>query len=293
MGELGEPGERRRLHLELQLIADVGIVGMPNAGKSTLLAALTGAHPKIADYPFTTLHPNLGVAQLADGRAVVLADVPGLIEGAHRGAGLGLQFLRHIERTRALIHVVDASQGVDAAREAVAVIESELARHSISLAERPVVLALNKIDTPAGAAAARQLQQEWAHAVLISALQRRGTGALLQAAAALAANARGAGTAAAAEDVGGVHRVYEHRMARAEQRPPQIRREGDGFRVSGRDVERLVAVTDMDSEEAVVRLQRRLRTLGVDDALAAIGCVAGDTVRIGDAEFTYMPDDSI
>jgi GTP-binding protein len=266
---------------------------MPNAGKSTLLAALTGAHPKIADYPFTTLHPNLGVAQLADGRAVVLADVPGLIEGAHRGAGLGLQFLRHIERTRALIHVVDASQGVDAAREAVAVIESELARHSISLAERPVVLALNKIDTPAGAAAARQLQQEWAHAVLISALQRRGTGALLQAAAALAANARGAGTAAAVEDVGGVHRVYEHRMARAEQRPPQIRREGDGFRVSGRDVERLVAVTDMDSEEAVVRLQRRLRTLGVDDALAAIGCVAGDTVRIGDAEFTYMPDDSI
>src|SRR5205807_7000628 len=183
LGELGEPGEKRRLHLELKLIADIGLVGLPNAGKSTLLAALTRARPKIADYPFTTLHPNLGVAELEGERTVVLADVPGLIEGAHRGAGLGLDFLRHLERTRVLIHVVDASQGVEAARRALAQVTSELGAFSPGLAARPAVVALNKVDVPEGRAAAEALAGSLAGAHAIAAATGEGCRDLLRAAA--------------------------------------------------------------------------------------------------------------
>jgi GTPase len=281
--ELGERGEQRRLRLELKLIADIGIVGLPNAGKSTLLAALTGARPKIAAYPFTTLHPNLGVAELGSGAVVVLADVPGLIEGAHSGAGLGLEFLRHVERTRALIHVVDASQGVEEAITAVATIERELHSFNPALAERPQLLAFNKIDVPQGAAVALALQDEWPDAHRISAATREGTQALLASAAALAARdtrTRPEEDAAAGDG----HRVYRHQVRRT---PPIVSRESDAFRVSGRDIERMVDITDLDNEEAVARLQRRMRALGVDAALAGAGCAEGDTVRIGDAEFTY------
>ena len=281
--ELGERGEQRLLRLELKLIADIGIVGLPNAGKSTLLAALTGARPKIAAYPFTTLHPNLGVAELGSGAVVVLADVPGLIEGAHSGAGLGHEFLRHVERTRALIHVVDASQGVEEAITAVTTIERELHSFNPALAERPQLLAFNKIDVPEGAAVALALQDEWPDAHRISAATREGTQALLASAAALAARV----TRTPPEEDGAAgdgHRVYRHQARRT---PPIVTRDGDAFRVSGRDIERMVDITDLDNEEAVARLQRRMRALGVDAALAGAGCAEGDTVRIGDAEFTY------
>ena len=139
------------LHLELRLIADIGLVGLPNGGKSTLLAALTGAHPKIAAYPFTTLHPNLGVAELDGGHTLVLADVPGLIEGASQGAGLGLEFLRHLERTRTLIHVVDASAGVEAARAALATVRAELDAYSPELAGASVGVRVQQDRPPARA----------------------------------------------------------------------------------------------------------------------------------------------
>jgi GTPase len=285
--ELGESGEQRRLRLELKLIADIGIVGLPNAGKSTLLAALTGARPKIAAYAFTTLHPNLGVAELGNGAVLVLADVPGLIEGAHHGAGLGLEFLRHVERTRALIHVVDASQGLDGAIAAVATIDRELRSFNPALAERPQLLALNKIDVPEGAAVALALQDEWPDAQPISAATREGTQALLASAAALAA--RDTDVQAGADGAGDDgHHVYRHQTRRT---PPIVTRDGDGFRVSGRDIERMVDITDLDNDEAVVRLQRRMRALGVDAALAAAGCTEGDTVRIGAAEFTYTDNE--
>jgi GTP-binding protein len=294
LGELGEPGQQRRVHLELKLIADIGLVGLPNAGKSTLLAALTRARPKIADYPFTTLHPNLGVAELEGERRVVLADVPGLMEGAHRGAGLGLDFLRHLERTRVLIHVVDASQGVEAARRALALVESELAAFGPDLAARPVLVALNKVDLPEGRAAAQALTGSLDRAHAIAAATGEGCRDLLREAAALAVAARlrsaapddGSAVGGVAPPAGG-HRLYRHQPARLGD--IKVEREDGAFRVRGAAVERAVAMTDLDSEEAVSRLQRRLRRAGIDGTLAAAGCAEGDTVRIGAAEFTFQP----
>lgn len=287
IGELGERGTRRRIHLELKLIADVGLLGLPNAGKSTLLAALTGAQPKIAAYPFTTLHPNLGVANTAQGETLVIADVPGLVEGAHRGVGLGTDFLRHLERTRALVHLVDASQPVDHVEAAMAMALSELSAFSPRLASKPRLLALNKIDLlHAGEMA--MLEQRFVGAQTISAELGHGCAQLLERAAELVKMAR-IGSAsdeeAAAPRSDGEHRIYRHRP---QERTPAVSREGDAFRVTAAPVERMVAMTDMDSDESVARLQRRLRTAGVDDALAAAGCEEGDTVRIGDVEFTYI-----
>ena len=293
IGELGDPGQGRRIHLELKLIADIGLVGLPNAGKSTLLAALTGARPKVAAYPFTTLHPNLGVAELDGGRTLILADVPGLIEGAHQGAGLGTEFLRHLERTRVLIHVVDCAAGAVEARHAIHQVEAELRAFSPELAERPTVIALNKVDVADGAEAAAELEAVLPAAYPVSAAGRIGTRALLEAAADLVAEARRTAARVAAPPAPatgeGGHRVYRHVPRPAGT--PRVEREPDGaFRVSGALVERLVERTDLDEEEAVVALQRRLAAAGVDSALAAAGCHDGDTVRIASAEFAYAAD---
>jgi GTP-binding protein len=284
-GELGDPGEKRHLHLELRLIADIGLVGLPNGGKSTLLAALTGAQPKIAAYPFTTLHPNLGVAELDGGHTLVLADVPGLIEGASHGAGLGLEFLRHLERTRTLVHVVDASAGVEAAREALTTVQAELEAYSPELAGRPSVIAFNKIDLPEGASAAAILATEFPGSFEISAQHGDGCRDLLLAAAELAGRVirDSPGPAPA-----GLHRVYRPRPRRVVTN--DVVREDDAFRVVGELVERMVGRIDLENDEAVARLQRKLRAAGIDAALAAAGCREGDTVRIGDAEFTYTDD---
>ncbi len=284
-GELGDPGEKRHLHLELRLIADIGLVGLPNGGKSTLLAALTGAHPKIAAYAFTTLHPNLGVAEFEGGHTLVLADVPGLIEGASHGAGLGLEFLRHLERTRTLIHVVDASAGVDAARLALATVQGELVAYSAELAARPSVIAFNKIDLPEGAAAAETLAVEFPGSFRISAEEGDGCRDLLLAAAELAGRViRDAPGPAPA----GLHRVYRPRPRRIVT--TDVVREDEGFRVIGELVERMVGRIDLENDEAVARLQRKLAAAGVDAALVAAGCKEGDTVFIGDGEFTFTDD---
>src|SRR5438132_7703509 len=181
IAEDGSKGERREIDLELKLLADVGLAGMPNAGKSTLLAALTSARPKIADYPFTTLVPNLGVARFDD-RELVVADIPGLIEGASHGAGLGEEFLRHVERTRLLVHVVDASQPDPLAD--IATIDTELASYGHGLEERPRLVALNKIDLPDSRETAPQiaasLRARGVEALAISAAAREGTDDLLR-----------------------------------------------------------------------------------------------------------------
>ena len=293
VGELGEPGETRRIHLELKLIADIGLVGLPNAGKSTLLADLTGAHPKIAAYPFTTLYPNLGVAELEGGRTVVIADVPGLIEGASHGAGLGLDFLRHLERTRVLVHVVDATAGAEAALHALDQVTAELRAFSETLAGQPTLVALNKVDVAEGAAAAEELARgPLARAHLIAAATGEGTRDLLASAAARVWEERGreaAERAASASSHPEPQRVYQQRRRGLGEFG--VERDGEVYVVRGREVERAVAMTDLDSEEALTRLQRRLRQAGVDEALRKAGAAQGDTVRIGEAEFDWSDED--
>ena len=293
IGELGEPGETRRVHLELKLIADAGLVGLPNAGKSTLLAALTGARPKIAAYPFTTLQPNLGVAELDGGHTVVIADVPGLIEGASQGAGLGLDFLRHLERTRVLVHLVDATAGAEAALEALRQVTEELRAFSPTLAAKPTLVALNKVDVAEGAeAAAALLGGALPGAFRIAAATGEGTRELLRAAAerVVAERAREAAERAeAAAHQQPPERVYQQRRRGLGEFT--VERDGEVYAVRGREVERAVAMTDLDSEEAVARLQRRLRQAGVDAALRSAGAGEGDTVRIGAVEFEWSDED--
>jgi GTP-binding protein len=270
----GEPGEERELRLELRLIADVGLVGLPNAGKSTLLAASTAARPRIADYPFTTLEPGLGVLDLSftdpsDERRPTIADLPGLIEGASSGAGLGHAFLRHVERTRVLLHVVDLA-GRDPEQD-FQTLREELRLHDPALLDKAQLVVANKIDLPA----ARERLD-----VFRAARQREGlsvvAGGLLPNAASLGAPAQPAGVV--------VHRFESGREGFS------VDREDGAFRVRGRRIERLVAQTDFDNEESAERFQRDLARLGIERELVRAGVRQGDTVRIGPTELEWDPD---
>jgi GTP-binding protein len=284
----GEPGEERRLRLELRLIADVGLVGLPNAGKSTLLTALTAATPKIADYPFTTLEPNLGVLDLAvdeptDERRPTLADLPGLIEGASAGAGLGHAFLRHVERTRVLVHVVDMS--ADDPERDFQVIREELEARDPALLGKTTLVAANKMDLEpdrellSSFLAARA--RDGLEVVPISAAELAGLEELRAALARLLPDAEelaGPGEAAG---------VVVHRFDPAEE-GFLIEREADGvWVVEGRRVQRLVAQTDFENDESAARFQRELVKLGLVEKLRAAGVEAGDSVRIGDTELEW------
>jgi GTP-binding protein len=282
----GEPGEERSLRLELRLIADVGLVGLPNAGKSTILAALTAARPKIADYPFTTLEPNLGVLDLGeeDGRRPTIADVPGLIEGASTGAGLGHAFLRHVERTRVLVHVVDGAAGNPEWDHSV--IRDELRAHDPVLLEKPIVVAFNKLDLPAAAAAwpafRAAREAEGLAVVGLSAATGEGLDSLRAAVSSLLPDA--AELAAPPEPSG----VVVHRIEGMGDRFV-VERENGAFRIRGRRIERLAAQTNFDNEESAERFQRDLTRLGIDEELRRAGVAPGDTVRIGATELEWEP----
>ncbi|SMB92839.1 GTP-binding protein [Thermanaeromonas toyohensis ToBE] len=281
--EKGEPGEERWLLLELKLLADVGLIGLPNAGKSTLLSRISAARPKIADYPFTTLTPNLGVVRLDEEHSFVVADIPGLIEGAHRGAGLGLKFLRHIERTRILVHVLEV--GLLTKEEVLRnfrIVNEELSHYSPKLLERPQVIAANKIDLPGG-----QENVEFIKASLgssyrifpISALKGEGIEPLLWYLTELLASL---------PETGPIILKDEYEETSVIKPPVTILRQGDVFLVSGPEVERRVAMTDFNNEAAVYRLQQALKRLGVEEALRRAGARPGDTVRIGNQEFEWQ-----
>jgi GTP-binding protein len=281
----GEPGTEGWLRLELRLIADVGLVGLPNAGKSTILAAVTAATPKIADYPFTTLEPNLGVMDLGDDdeRRPTIADVPGLIEGASSGAGLGHAFLRHVERTRILVHVVDGSSrdpewDYDVIRE-------ELRAHDPALLDKPMLVAFNKIDRPAAAEAwpafARERTKEGIEPVRLSATTGEGIDGFRARIAALLPDA--AELAQPPEPSG----VVVHRIdTMGDGFSVDIDADGT-FRVRGARIERIAAQTNFDVEESAERFQRELSRLGIDAELRRSGIAAGDTVRIGGTELQW------
>jgi len=281
----GEPGEERWLRLELRLIADIGLVGLPNAGKSTLLAALTAAQPKIADYPFTTLEPNLGVMDLGDEdeRRPTIADVPGLIEGASMGAGLGHAFLRHVERTRILIQIVDGS-GRDPAWD-YDVIRDELRAHDPALLDKPMLVAFNKIDRAAAAEAwpgfARKLRAAGEDVLAISATDGQGIDEL---------RARLAEVLPGADELDGPREpagVVVHRIEGMSDGFSVERLEEGVFAVRGKRIERIASQTNFDVEESAERFQRDLARYGIDDELRRAGVVPGDLVRIGPTELEW------
>lgn len=291
IAELGEPGEERTLRLELRLIADVGLVGLPNAGKSTLLAAVTRARPKIADYPFTTLEPHLGVVQVGgnDGQTFVLADVPGLIAGAAAGAGLGHEFLRHITRTKALIHLIDASGGLEA-RDPLndyETIMAELRAYDAPLLNRPMVIALNKIDLPEAQANVPRLRAELerrGHPVFeISAATGKGVQELMNAVAALLREIAEHEQAMAASVQRRMYTLEEvdERQWTIEDVAPHY------FRVRGKAIERLTKMTNWALEDAVERFQRVLEASGISAELEQRGIQPGDIVEIAGHELTW------
>ncbi len=290
--EQGEPGEHRQLRLELKLLADVGLLGFPNVGKSTLIAAVSAAKPKIADYPFTTLVPNLGVVYVEAERSFVMADIPGIIEGASEGVGLGHQFLRHVERTRLLIHVLDVSgmTGRDPLHD-FEILNRELALYSERLAQLPQIVALNKIDVALEPeqvdALEAELEARGYPVHRISAVTRMGLQGLIydvmERLEALRAEDQANAQPAAVHIVAPEEEESYHWEAR--QVDPNT------YEVVGRGIERMVAMTDLENEYALRRLQRRLDKLGVTKRLKALGAKDGDTVRIRDIEFEYEDED--
>jgi GTPase len=299
--ERGLPGEETWLTLQLKLLADVGLMGLPNAGKSSLISRLTRAHPKVADYPFTTLSPVLGTLE-TDSRQLVLADIPGLIEGASGGAGLGHEFLAHVERTRLLVHVLDLAplDGSDPVANH-AVVEQELERHDPLLAALPRILALSKADL-VDPETAEQARREWERrlgpdvpVLVTSSVTHEG---LRQLTAELArrvpedAEVAGVDPSALAEPLSDGGELAEHRVFRpAARRAYTVERTGEGsFNVTGAGVERLVARYDLDNEEALAHLERRLRGIGVISALEAQGFQAGDDVQIAGVLFELDPN---
>ncbi|NUL83000.1 MAG: GTPase ObgE [Armatimonadetes bacterium] len=280
--EKGAPGEKRRIRLELKLMADVGVIGMPNAGKSSLISKVSAAKPKIGDYPFTTLAPNLGVVRYGD-FSFVMADMPGLIEGAHEGVGLGHRFLRHAQRARVLLHLLDASflSGRDPLDD-FKTIQQELAQFDPELLSRPMIVGLNKIDVAQELDKLSELeqtiQQQGFETVRLSALTGEGTEPLVARLAELVSNLPPP--------------VFEpeEEIVDADEPPWTVETVNGEYLLSGRSVERMVQMTDLDNPEGLQMLHRKLKSTGALQALKEAGAKDGDTVRVGEIELEYVTD---
>ena len=295
IAENGEPGEERNLTLELKLMADVGLVGFPSVGKSTLLSITSKAKPKIADYHFTTLAPNLGVVETKDHRSFVMADLPGLIEGASQGVGLGHQFLRHIERTKVIVHVVDmsATDGRDP-YEDYKIINQELAEYNMRLLERPQVVVANKMDIPVASENLKEFKKklendgEEVDIVEISAFTRSNIDNLLYKISDILDNTDpNMLYELDTEEESMENRVlYKHKP---KDETFKITRDDTGaYVVSGPGIERAFLMTDFNRDASVRRFAQQMRSMGVDDALRDRGCKNGDTVKILKGEFEFV-----
>ncbi|MBQ8692256.1 MAG: GTPase ObgE [Synergistaceae bacterium] len=291
--EKGDAGEERNLILELKLIADIGLVGFPNAGKSSILAAISGAKPKIAGYPFTTLSPNLGVLAVDD-EQIVIADVPGLIEGAHEDKGLGLQFLRHIERTRALLHVIDLSEP-DALNN-LEVIKAEFRAYGADLDARPYIIVGNKIDLANACDNAELLKAEAARlnteCFIVSALTGEGINDLIKAIVKLVRSApRPAGVTSLEDESGIIELEAKDNRNKRKFKPVNIAKLYDGsFKVEHEELEKAVMRINFDHDDALMRFARLLKRFNVEEALEAAGAREGDLILIGEEEFEFEPD---
>ncbi len=280
MAENGESGQERWINMELKLLADVGLVGFPNAGKSTLISQVSAARPKIADYPFTTLVPNLGVVSTRDHESFVIADIPGLIEGAHEGVGLGHDFLRHIERTRVLLFVLDVAQvnGRDVMDD-LRILQKELELFNPELAQRPFLIAANKIDIPGAEENCKALQEQYGDLVCkISAATGQGVSELMEKAFAILQSIP------RQEPVNEEVRV----IRRYADEPPFVIEIVNGvYEVSGKRIENLVKMTNLDQDESLQKFQRTIERMGLEEALRERGIKEGDTVKICELEFEY------
>lgn len=282
--EKGEPAQRRHLLLELKLLADVGVIGLPNVGKSSLIARVSAARPKIADYPFTTLVPNLAVVRIEEGTSFVIADLPGLVEGAHQGKGRGHDFLRHAERTRLFIHMLDVAAPERNALDDFAALNRELALYREGLAERRQLVALNKMDLlPPPETLDRieaSLREQGYEVFRISALSGAGVTRIM---------GRAAQVLAEEAEPRAEHIPAESEPVEKPKRPLHVERLDSGrYAVTGDDVERAVVMTDLANEDAVRYLHRRLERIGVIRRLRALGATDGDKVTIGAIELDFI-----
>nr|WGD62043.1 GTPase ObgE [Bacillus subtilis] len=289
LSENGEPGKERYIVLELKVLADVGLVGFPSVGKSTLLSVVSSAKPKIADYHFTTLVPNLGMVETDDGRAFVMADLPGLIEGAHQGVGLGHQFLRHIERTRVIVHVIDMSglEGRDPYDDYLT-INQELSEYNLRLTERPQIIVANKMDMPQAAENLEAFKEKLTDdypVFPVSAVTREGLRELLFEVANQLENTP-------EFPLYDEEELTQNRVMYTmenEEVPFNITRDPDGvFVLSGDSLERLFKMTDFSRDESVKRFARQMRGMGVDEALRERGAKDGDIIRLLEFEFEFI-----
>ena len=290
LSEKGEPGLELNVTLELKVLADVGLVGFPSVGKSTLLSVVSSAKPKIAPYHFTTIVPNLGMVETEDHRSFAMADLPGLIEGAHEGVGLGHQFLRHIERTRVIVHVIDMSglEGRDPYEDYLTINE-ELKQYNLRLTERPQLIVANKMDMPESEENLKVFQEKIGYEAKIfpiSAISRQGVQDLLFAIADLLENAPEYPLQNLVEEETETSVMYKHE---AKKDDFIISRDDDGaFILSGGTVERLFKMTDFSREDSIRRFSRQLRGMGIDEALRERGAKDGDTVRLLEFEFEFI-----
>ncbi|MEG6614868.1 GTPase ObgE [Peptococcaceae bacterium 1198_IL3148] len=284
IAEKGEPGEELWISLELKLIADVGLVGFPNAGKSTIISSVSAAKPKIADYPFTTIVPNLGVVRVADGDSFVMADIPGLIEGAHTGIGLGHEFLRHVERNRVLIHVIDTAgtEGRDPVEDFY-VINQELEKYNQRLASRPMVIAANKMDIPEAQQNLERLKAELGakyEIFPVSAVTGQGLDELLLRVAQML-------TEIPKEELDLM--PPEEEVVTYKPEPKfTLEKDGDVFVIAGKEIEKHLIMTDLNSEQSVQRLGMIMDKMGIYKALEEAGAKEGDIVRVLEFEFEYV-----
>ena len=280
--ENGEPGEKVKVKIELKLMADVGLVGMPSVGKSTFISKISASKPKIADYPFTTLKPNLGVVKTVDNRSFVVADLPGLIEGASLGHGLGDRFLKHIERTRVIAHIIDMSGYTNDPYNDYITINKELENFDKSLIKKPQIIIANKMDMPSSKENLKKFKEKVDKEVYeMSAINGEGINKIILTLADMLDEIPKSNLYN--DEKFESHVIYKFK----EEKPYKITKENDAWVISGKEIEKLLIMSRLDTDEAILRFSNKLRKMGIDDELKELGAKDGDDIRIMDYEFEF------